>query len=120
MKKNMKFISYTDFSLKHISDVRLSIVLKKMLLKALKETNVFLIKTFINKVIIDYKDGLVSLESFSIIITDFIFGLTSKMIIADKIMEITTIEDVNVILNDVFSKTPLLENVSNPFEVGRK
>lgn len=42
------------------------------------------------------------------------------MIIADKILEITTIEDVNVILNEVFSKTPLLENVSNPFGVGRK
>ena len=101
----MRFISSTDFLVKHMNDKRLKIFEKNMISNSLKNVNRFIITCYSKKLQQQFDDGIISSKDELLHkLADFISSLSYTIKVGNREFEMMTNDDIKEIVQAAFKK----------------
>lgn len=101
----MRFISSTDFLVKHMNDKRLKIFEKNMISNSLKNVNRFIITCYSKKLQQQFDDGNISSKDELLHkLADFISSLSYTIKVGNREFEMMTNDDIKEIVQAAFKK----------------
>ena len=107
----MKFISDTDFILRHLDNKKLEISEKKLITNSLKDVNSFLIRTYSKKLLLQCEQNKITDEELSIKLVEYVSSLPQALKIKKNIYQLLSEEELRDCFVSVFGK----ENISISF-----
>ena len=96
----MKFISDTDFVLKHLDDRKYKLFEKKMILNSMKNIRNFLIKTYSKMLSFQYHNKEINYETFSSMLLDFVADFPGRVTIKKHVFDVYDKDEIKILLND--------------------
>lgn len=114
--KIINFIRGVDFLNIHMDDGKITFWKNKLIIKKMREINIFLISCYTKKTIKEFNEGLIDEKEFEEKVKTYISDVGECMWLGTKMFKFFEEDDVINILNDVFKEM----NVKGKASIGRK
>lgn len=105
----MKFISSTDFIIKHLGDKKLKLFEKNMITNSLQNINKFIIETYIKKLSLEYQQHKITYEQMIQDEVEFISSIPSALKIGKRLYQTMSSAELAKYVTLMLDKAELIE-----------